>query len=191
MFLNYGPCPCLKYQPSTPSWIVQLRNISPSTLEECTKVIFSSRFQIPKVNHPKGHDIVKPNFSTSWHFRLRSLTIEGLISRCYRRVNLFSNWSACIALLSTIKSCKLESLTICLKNLNSADHLDWTALDDLLARDTFRNVKAMTFRIPTIIDHADSLASSSSRHHQRAVVDPADVAARLPGAHSRGILNFV
>ncbi|KAF8622023.1 hypothetical protein AX15_007313 [Amanita polypyramis BW_CC] len=121
------------------------------------------------------------NFDLSSHLELRSLTLtlEGLIlSRSYYH-SPEATWTACMALLSSIKSRSLEFLTIGLLSLNSVVGLDWTRLDDLLEGDAFKNLKTVSIKLYVVTD-----PESQQLPHLKAI------STHLPKTRARHLLDF-
>ncbi|KAF8637717.1 hypothetical protein AX17_002620 [Amanita inopinata Kibby_2008] len=113
----------------------------------------------------------------SSHTYLRSLALQGITSS-----RNFSNhpnftWTACMSILSSIKSRSMESLIIYLQHSPSLSDSDWATFDDILDRDAFRNLESVRFV-------TDSPGSQSITFTSETV------SAYLPKANTRSILEF-
>ncbi|KAF8345137.1 hypothetical protein F5887DRAFT_968228 [Amanita rubescens] len=119
------------------------------------------------------------HFDLGSHPELRSLTLEGLVlSRSYY-TSPEANWGACMALLSSIKSRSMESLTICLSKLHSVADVDWAAFDNVLEGEVFKNLKTVSLKCYILTD-------PDSQHFPHSDA----IRAHLPKAHARDLLDF-
>ncbi|KIL58187.1 hypothetical protein M378DRAFT_15753 [Amanita muscaria Koide BX008] len=130
------------------------------------------------------YNISIPNLGSLLH--LRSLTINGLL---YSRHN--TPTKALVSLLSTIKSCLLQSLILSLDNptFSSIDSW-WKSLDDVLAQDQFKHLKLVEFRICSV-DKKRCQNENGVLTTTAEVVEKQVLGERLPRVLGRAVLDLV